>query len=231
VRKFEYKEGETELSHGQWGWIPKGMPFDPCFDSITMGHDVLEHFNQRDTGLDAEMMAFGAMLYLRVEPDYWNVFGVGRRVDPAQNIAADIGRFIMDDLFQEQHVSDPGRTYRLSDELEQVLFEMQQHVISEWKETDNFTSAQFAEARQSLTNTVGWIRRGYRKAARRFKLEVGERLDLWYQVEQRCAEFLNPYQSDHANYEMLNAVLTVTVDTERCTCNFKIKEWRDPYDY
>lgn len=69
--KLIYKTGER---FGCLGWIAENAPsnFEPG-DGRVMAHDILEHLKSNETGWEDELMALGAMIFIRGEHNgYFN---------------------------------------------------------------------------------------------------------------------------------------------------------------
>lgn len=68
-RIFEWRE-DQEL--GGYGWIMKGQPTFNASTGLGIAHDTLEHFANRYGSIADEMLAFGAILRVRVEGGYFS---------------------------------------------------------------------------------------------------------------------------------------------------------------
>lgn len=198
---------------GVYGWRPADMPeFDPVNSGFGMAHDVLEHFSATDSSIEAEFMAFGSILYLRAETDYWSMIG-RMNPDPANQLYDEIHRFIWHDTIeQSRSIRDAGRTRELHTEVEDILW----HIKAKIKDqTDADEWNEFAD--ELLHRAFDWMRRGYRKATRRWQLDECERLDLFYRVERHCDELCAKRYFDEGT------LLTISVNKQTMEVNHRVK--------
>ena len=160
LRKFVWQECPR---YGMHGWIAKGMSgFDAGF-GLSVAHDSLEHFSATDTSIEGEMLAFGAILYIRQDGAYWSRESRGAN-EFGPIMEGDLARFLCD---VNGNLADPGRTVKLDDCLEHQLEEVRRRarktLVSEQRDSGNYFPRD-----EALCRALGWIRKGYRKAARRY---------------------------------------------------------------
>lgn len=158
---FEWREDE-EL--GGYGWIPKGKPnFNAC-DGRGIAHDSMEHFANEEETMDAEMRAFGAILRGRGEGGW---FFQGHVPNIAYHLGSDIAGFLRDMRYGEWKLTDPGKTYALKGDMED---EIQAGIKNALKTAnDEADSEDNPFVRDQTTDwMIGWMRRGYRMAHRRW---------------------------------------------------------------
>lgn len=65
---FEWRE-DREFGHD--GWILKGFPNFNASGGQGIAHDTLEHFKKGDGSLAHEMLAFGAIIFIRGETGWF----------------------------------------------------------------------------------------------------------------------------------------------------------------
>lgn len=166
---FEWREDQE---FGGYGWIPKGYPDFNIVRGDNFAHDCIEHFKPTLGGLSDEMMAFGAMLYIRVESGwfYQKRFGQGA----VENMGSDIG------VFLENHESDPesyrlvdpGVTRPLDDDMEAEIAAIMAKGVKNANENRNWEAEEGEKPQFALDYKTewmtGWMRRGYRKTIKRF---------------------------------------------------------------
>lgn len=185
VRKYIWAlDGDYEI----FGWRPLRMPsFNVSRNGVGIAHDTLEHHSATDTSIEAEWRAFGAMLYLRAEPDYWKMYGqhTAKYNDPAFQMSGDVARFIHESIESERRPADPGRTLPLSDDLEATLADICNLARTELLH-DMDISREVAE--HDLKVVVGWMRRGYRQAARRWGMDDWRRAEMFNEMARRVDE-------------------------------------------
>lgn len=219
VRRFNWDHDEE---FGVDGWIPKHMPKFNALDSgFGMAHDVLEHFSDKDSSIQGEFLAFGSMLYLRAESDYWSNEN-SRVTDAAIIMAGDVARFLQD-VYHEDGVPAAPKTRKLDSELEEILSSIAVLTVEDLADYFNGDDLDEARVQTMLTNALDWMRRGYRKAAKRFNMQPWERYTLFSMVERECERVMK--QGD------FNDVLEISVDIKRCRVQARIVEYRDPYAY
>lgn len=169
------------------GWRPKHMPgFDPV-DALTTVHDCFEHFPKTEVGgIQDELLAQGAMLWLRLEGGYFGEFGssnfdldsmLKRQVPPAWGMlyaTALARRMAKQDapMLDESVKPLPTRT-------EGVLMRIiatADDLIGKtgiWGSFEgrlcNLDLSQIRMLREVVMNSAPWIRLGYRLAAKRYE--------------------------------------------------------------
>lgn len=226
TRKFVWGE---DKEFGGEGWIPEGMPDFNAGVGMTMAHDVLEHFSADDASIEAEFMAFGSTLYIRAEGSYWANTN-SYIVDPAHHMSSDATRFIMDTLYRGQCIRSPGRTITLETvdgyESELVIKAFRENCLQQFRNGYD-TQERYEHRRgfrQALENAIGWMRRGYRKARRRWMPHSPyEMTSFFIQTEKQLDKLAN-----HGEY---GDTLVVTVDPKKLKVNTRIKGGYDPDDY
>ena len=167
---FEWRQDEE---YGGEGWIMKGKPNFNASTGNGIAHDCLEHFRNDGDDLDAEMRAFGSMLWIRVETGWF--FNNGRgTLSAADNLGSDIARFLEQMQHGELNLPKPGRTARLDDcmedEIEAVIIEALKMANAEMQcnADEDYQPAPF-ERGWETDRMIGWMRIGYRKCAQRWK--------------------------------------------------------------
>lgn len=152
---------DDDHEHGTTGWKPKGMPDFNVGTGMTVAHDVLEHFSYTDASLEGEMMAFGSSLFIRHEGCYWGNKGA-YHTDYHYHVSGEIAMFLQNNGL---YIRKPPKTRKLDSELEDELTLVRQRVIKAFPDYD----IDINEGIEPLDRALDWIRRGYRKAVRRFK--------------------------------------------------------------
>lgn len=160
-------------NNGSEGWIPKLQPEFDAMSGLGVAHDSMEHFNIAAGTLEEEFLAFGSMLYIRVESGW---FHYNNNFSAAKNMAGDLSRFIYDRWMNEGEQLKPvkGRPRHLDETLEYELNEIAREtrrLIGEEFEYDTPESyAEFKAANINLSARIKqWIRQGYWKAKRRYR--------------------------------------------------------------
>lgn len=200
---------EEHEEYGSLGWRPEWMPNAEPYGGMAVAHDMLEHEPNDDGGAEAEFRALGAALWLRGDTGY---FQNGR---PGENLASDIPDILGRVWYGGQTLTDPGRTYRLPEraeiELNRVRSELRKHYQYEDPEDRRPT-------RQEVDRILGWMRRGYRGAIRRFR-----RLDNYslchavYQRIENTADALLRHAEEGQR-------MIVRVNLRRCDVDIQLEE-------
>lgn len=166
-RRFEWKD-ETELESG---WVPA---WNEHLNFPTSGfgaaHDVLEHFPKLG-GMQGEMMAFGAMHFVRGDHYDWN----SGDIYAAQ--MSDIARELVDYTWRGELPESPGRSvlssnYIDSDRLREMVREAVVIALDEMVEGDGVEKNR-AHFRRKMPSGIaqrieGWIVKGAIAAERRY---------------------------------------------------------------
>lgn len=105
MRKFRFEYGIND--DGLIGWKPLWMRNADPTESEFVPHDIMEHFGEEVITLESELMALGAMLYVRAE----NGFFQRELIHPGQILQNDLDR-ITTEIFPEG-LSFSRRTARL----------------------------------------------------------------------------------------------------------------------
>lgn len=163
-RRFEWKDG-TELGAG---WVPA---WNEHLNFPTVGygaaHDVLEHFPKLG-GMQGEMMAFGAMYFVRSEY-HWrggDIYSV-----QVHDIANELHKIVLDD----KQIESPGRSRLQSDyvDADSLRNTVRKAVISTLYELECGADYSKAHYRRQMPSDIcqrieGWIMKGAVAAERRY---------------------------------------------------------------
>lgn len=237
TREFRVQEDENS---GYVGFKPM------WFDNATPGrgevcaHDILEHFRRQTSPLEGEAEAIGACIFLRVEP------GVLGPTGGAKTVSAEVGGMLRDFLYSEGALQLP--TTKASRPLESSWVErflvdaVKQGIAEAWREytydTQGMDEDRLAELRQAVLAPavadafVYWIRRGYRRAARRYHdsdaCTVGGY--LFDRIGKSLDDLLNRVE------DIPGLQVRVSVQPRYAKFNVKVREdfresWRDVEDY
>jgi len=182
---------EDDPNTGLDGWLMEGSPegFDPT-TSFGLVHDCIEHF-YCETGLEDELLAFGAMLYIRgmYGNDYWSIRSA-RFTGMAQMMASDLSEFLLSYKDDLEISLKPASSKPLDDEDdEQVIRDLPRVIIQELKNNRRDECYHFRNLREVLRNVQHWVRKGYRKAAKRWKIDRHE-LPYYFHDIQKAIEAL-----------------------------------------
>lgn len=85
TKRFIIEEHE---GHGALGARPVNMPHADPLSGMASAHDMLEHFEDDDGGIECEFMSLGAAYFLRGETGWFGTRGIVN-TEPEENIAAD----------------------------------------------------------------------------------------------------------------------------------------------
>lgn len=218
IRTFNWcvDHPETGLS----GWqLPGWEDLIPSMD-FGVAHDACEHFDLT-LGLDAECLALGAIYYGRVAGGFWNRSMT--RQDPADILGHE---FVVDFVNGEGGkwpTQITSRRWQLDDDAESALTELEAHIVKYAMEGQNGDDPlPELQARAEAENMLRWVRRGYRRAQRRWDQHGGPFafLDMFDAVTQGVKAIGEP--------EDENDKLIVRLWGEG-NADVRVKEYVDPY--
>lgn len=212
TRYFDWKDS----ANFEPGWIMRGMPnFDP-FGSLGMAHDVLEHLTPNDDSMEAEMRAFGVIVWGRSSAG-WFSQSIGN-ADPAHHLGRDMEEFIAGRFIAGAQLLDapPGRGRKpLDDEDAESLFrQLSINALRDLKRNWSYQSNVDEEEKRDLIrfgvnflrSARPWMRMGFRQAERRYRDSNPDEFAWMFGQLER--EFRNiAYTGEFGE------VLRVTVDT------------------
>lgn len=216
TRYFDWSHSD-DYGHG---WIMRGMPnFDPA-DPIGMAHDVLEHITPNDDSMEAEMRAFGVIIWGRGTSGWFHRTLGRHRV--GYNLSADLVRFIMDTFNHGEDLEEapPGRGRKRldDDELESLLFETFKYTLRSLRDEapsyfDHASTVDLARdfGATFMRRALPWMRMGMQQAARRYRDTSPD--DFTWMFEELAQALAKQPEGDTGD------VLRVTVDTEAMRTN------------
>lgn len=207
--------------YGMLGFAPlwiKGEQADPL-SGMGAAHDVLEHGSHDE----CEWQGLGGSVYVRGLTGY---FGRTRgNPDPVENISSEFDNLF--NLWQGQPIPDPGQTQPLRDERAE---EMVQAVVRRGCLVVRAACAGLeARSARRWTNAeqqrrmIGWMRRGYRACAQRWRGRSGDELRQTFQaIEEVVDRFLRREQD-------LIEGTDVTLVFDVRLCEARIESTRDDW--
>ncbi|CAO3459659.1 hypothetical protein [Azospirillum argentinense] len=168
----------TFVAEERESWVglrPAHMPFFDPVGGMGAAHDLMEHGRRDNGSIEAEMMAFGAMIHVRADAGWW----CERRTvntDPAWHMGGEFP-----EIWERDHdllVPEPPPTRRAEDWVENLIDRC-------WREARRSTAERMlelleeteeAEAWEAVDRMLGstpdrflgWMRLGYRRARRRY---------------------------------------------------------------
>jgi len=188
-------------NNGSEGWIPKIQPEFDAMSGLGVAHDSMEHFNIAAGTLEEEFLAFGSMLYIRVESGWF--YSNGNYGTPARNMASDLARFIYERWLNDGEGLKPvkGRPRHLDETLEhdlhEIAVETKRLIGSEFEYDPEESYAEFKAANVYLSDRIKqWIRQGYWRAKRRYRdASVYDLADCFTQIRDKV-EKLTKYAQE-----------------------------------
>lgn len=207
--KFSRKFIWGEDQNGNTGWIPFHIRHFDAGVAMTVAHDTLEHFDPKDSSLKAEFLAFGAMLYLRGEGEWWANFSRTMTPEFADQAYNEVTMFIAHNGDTLPHC----RARKLDDEmLEDSLTRLYDLALKEARE---YYTEEPIDWPTKIKDAINWMRKGYRKAAKRYKIDWAFR---------RGELFQNVMEAVDRRAGMMDGdIMTVQVDTDELTAKVRIK--------
>jgi len=200
IREFRRAENDET---GENGWLMKGAPstYIPI-GGMGVAHDLLEHRQGDEGTVKDELLAFGAILYVRGLGGYFQ--RKGSYYSPGENLggemASDLG-IKYEGI--ERGIPDPGRTLRLEDDVEEWIDQAIKGCRKEIQEHsrgygDSDTPWSGDQSNEFLTRARGWLRRGYRMARRRYKdIDVCVLSHLFAEIEKKADHLLKDDMADY----------------------------------
>jgi len=176
MKKFLPRE---HPEHGTWGWLEVGSP-DTYFPLEAMGvaHDVLEHKLRPKVGIEEELMAFGAMLFIRYEGGYW-----AHRSGDMSNWHYQVSTELAEMMVKYRDSVLPCRSPRLSGDLEYQLMMSCDKALQEMFDIDERCTT---VSLQTCENIKAWMRKGYRWAVNRYGSAVNA-CQLFREIQEQVA--------------------------------------------
>lgn len=205
-RKFIWGEDDN----GSIGWLPFHIRHFDVGSAMTVAHDTLEHFDPKDDSIQAEFLAFGAMLYLRGEGEWWINFSRERTPEFADQVHNEVVMFIVDSGSELPRC----RARKLDDEaLEDSLTQLYDLAIKQARVA--YPAEDYPiDWPTKLRDAINWMRKGYRKAAKRYNIDWAFRRGELFQNVMNAVEGKRGEEGD---------VMTVRVDTNELTAKVRIK--------
>lgn len=169
VRKFRFKYKEDQ-DYGGMGWIPTWMKGANTVTGRGAAHDILEHHPTMPLGAECEFHALGALFWGRGETGWFSQY----TMFPVNEVIARDHISILQRVAEgEETLLKPPRTRKLSEDLygdaDEALHEMiRKGIQMSKKEWEDMTEYKMPIPNDAADRILGWMRMGYRYAARRF---------------------------------------------------------------
>lgn len=199
---------EEHAEYGSIGLRPLDMPHADPLGGMAVAHDLLEHFPGDDGGVEAELQALGASLYVR-DLDHYYLQRPSHRSDAAENIASDFPE-LWNHVWEGFSLEVPAKgrrgleCYEAEDAIQRAVAKGCRYIYDSNGETVS------AESRKAM---IRWMRIGYRRAQRRFKGVMRDEL-VWMftEIERRAQRVIDQCGKMFQEGETIR----VTVDIRRC---------------
>jgi hypothetical protein len=163
TRIFNYVDETKDSTVKQSGWRLENTPtFDPMNLGYGVIHDAVEHHEAGESGIENEMMAFGAIFHIRVQGKWWDQFGVG--IDAGKMMAWDIARFLYE---QEFNITPYGFASGVAGKpLSAFFVAAREHYI---KRLYTFHEVTAGDAELlAYDNACQWLQAGYERSLNRW---------------------------------------------------------------
>jgi len=206
---------DIERDSGFIGWVMATMPhFDPS-RGLGVAHDCLEHLTRR-IGVESEMEAFGAILFIRGDSGYW-----ARSLERVQyslcnyayQTSGDFAQFLAQAGF---NIQARGKTRLLDEEQEEQLKDLPTHYLRDVQEewecyngSEEYPGDK--EALRVLNIALDWVRAGYRRAERMYTMGCDMTAEMFIAIEREVDALGEPEEGD-----------TLTVTFSRTEFDYKI---------
>jgi len=202
------KQADSDLL----GWrLSTQRGFDPL-GGMAVAHDILEHFPDSTDSVADELQALGAELYIRGNTGYWKHRGSCQ--EPARHMCANIPELLRYVLRPDKGLPAPppcnlnqqdGKTF-------------QHHALKFTAAFPHYVKSEDfggADVNSYLTDLIGWIKIGYRRAGKRYaRVDRDALMRLFCSIEDQAAQLLTS--------AVPGAVLEVSVSLTNCTSQVKL---------
>lgn len=204
---------EMHEEFGMLGLRPVDMPHADPLGGMAAVHDLLEHFPGDDGGIEDEFQALGASVWLRCVGGYYEHPNHRTNRNPVDNVASDFVELARHYLYEEFTLRSPGRTRAIDDDdylLQEIVMQGFKGVREEIEDSKEFAT----EANRKAT--LGWLRKGYRRARRRYrKSNSFEMADLFRRIENtanKCLDGGDWYEGQRVTLKVCTTTSTFTID-------------------
>ena len=224
VFKFD-RWDETDTLGFKPTWIPDA---DPGV-GMTVAHDALEHCpGITDNPVADEMIAFGHMLHIRADYNWWANYANSWNTDPAENMAGDLAEMLSRMAWETQPdicpAPRPVRALR-TEWAEDIIVKSLDLARKEFAEnlTDDPDWRDDLHTATLLSRMGDWMRIGYGIARRRYQITSSARCDMFNAIEKKVDWLLK-----HNCYDLLEGISELRIQTfiKRAEVRFHI--CRDP---
>jgi hypothetical protein len=219
VRKFEVKEHQE---FGTLGFAPGWIPDSDPYSGMAVPHDILEHMPSEKYGpVEGEFMATGAMYWIRGETGWF----CGRSIYGIENMSADIPDIMTRVAYEEQSFKAPPKTRRLDESIEDDFKAIIQKGMKMLIEDDCLDGDQLSdlEARHVREGMLGWMRKGYRAALKRYRdVDNYSMSYLFTRIMERSGALLKCAEEGQ--------VLTVRIDLQSMNAHLDLDYPKDYYN-
>ena len=193
TRNFTYCQDQN---YGFWGLRANWMPNADPFDGEGCAHDMLEHFATQVGPLEGECEAIGAHLYVRLE----NGWALNPQIGP-QDTAKRMGGLlssclidgVRDDLRWPPFIATKPLEASAEGKLQAALDEAFRLARNEFAHDPDYL--QELEASGIRAGLEAWIRRGYRRAIRRYAAH--DTYDIAHQLFKKVRVMLDLLIKDY----------------------------------
>lgn len=189
---------------GEAGLQPAWIRDANASSGDTCAHDMLEHIRREPGAAEGELMALGSSYIYR-----GLAMGYGTFRSTEDNLASSVEDIFMAMFYKGQRLSDPGRTHRLDDDLDESLQYIVDAAMSSWskefrhvtdepdKDPFHFIPYPRCEIKRRM---LGWMRRGVRAARRRYRgSNRHEVVSLFMDIAKSSNDFIKEFR-DYAEY-------------------------------
>lgn len=199
-------ECQPHEEYGSNGWKLIGNPNADPLSGMAVAHDVLEHPPNGDMGVEDELMALGASIYVRVFTRNMHSLGA--------NVGSDLPDIMRHVWYEGMTLRDPGRTTATA--IESEIDDALEVVRKETEYDADLRSNWDAETEARIR---GWMRKGYRAAIRRWA-GVNTR-SLFDEIETDADRHLKHAEIGDKLYIRITFERSIVTDSRRVS----VKTW------
>ncbi len=173
---------EVHEEYGELGLRLSARPWFEPLGGLAAAHDLMEHFADDDGTLAGELQALGASLFVRDCGSYFAQTG-SRHTDASVHIAADMVQQVHYTRERGENELPPIRTRALSDDYVEGEFQrsLAGAIRTLREEFEGEPLPGWLKTHEQRARFVGWLRRGYRRAVKRYSK---------FSADEVCAAFI-----------------------------------------
>lgn len=206
---------EEHQDFGGLGWREKGKQHFEPLKGLAVAHDCLEHFPDDGPEIEHEVQALGASLHVR-GLEINNTYHSYERWESLESDMIELFRLYR---YQDVKFNTPPRTTKLAadpeDQIDKLMSNLREFLESEMNDEDDDRTTS-ARLDSFVPKVRGWLRVGYRRAVRRWRLESWQICSVFNRISEKADKYLKIAEDGDeikVSVDMRNQCATVTHST------------------